>query len=118
MNITIADQDLIDQYESIGTIFFKDMFLMSYREALVTDESRLSELAPLTVDDNDQIHWHYETMREFYDVCDSVLIPRVKEFYGIELKNTAILLTDIFAMLDEKFIVEVDKFVPRTLIQH
>lgn len=97
MNIVIADQDVIDQFDDIGAEFFDTVLGLTYSECLVTDESRLSDFAFSGLPDDDSSK--DDDLNTLYDKWDAWVIEKIASQYGLRLEKTGVTLVQLFEQI-------------------
>lgn len=97
-NFTVAEDDVIEQYNHIAQDFFKNILDMNYEDCLVTDESSLSDFSSCGMPyDNKK----YDNLGELYDAWEVFILEKINNHYNIELDNIHILLIHLFDMIKQ-----------------
>ena len=112
----IIEKDKIDDYEDIARIFFKNMFGMNIDEVLITDLSDLSDFSGsgmsrsqyeqaegnVNLEGISKKQHLQKVFNEIGKYWDKLVLEKLKEQYGIEIKSTVIKLVDLFEKISEK----------------
>jgi hypothetical protein len=83
-NITFAEQDGIDQFESLARDFLPAILGHDLDEVMITDESSVSDFCG-----------RLETREEF-DALERKVLQRIEDRYGVRPTDSCIHLVDLF----------------------
>lgn len=100
MNSTIilADQDRIDQLSEFAAEFFDKIFNIDFNSAIITDESEIIDFAMAAIPEN--CNTDNLSLADVYGIADDLVISKIDEIYGIQLKNTRILVIDVLGAIE------------------
>jgi hypothetical protein len=100
MNSTIilADQDRIDQLSEFAADFFDKIFNIDFNSAIITDESEIIDFAMAAIPEN--CNTDNLSLADVYGIADDLVISKIDEIYGIQLKNTRILVIDVLGAIE------------------
>ncbi len=100
--ITVAPQEIIEQYEDTAREFFEAVLKLQYDECLVTDESRLSDFSSCGLPDD--LADATQTLRQLYAAWDAHVVPLIRRLYAVEVVPK-ILLIELFDRIERQMAV-------------
>lgn len=97
--VVVAEQDAIDQYDSVAREFLREIFSLDSSRVLLTDESRISDFFPsgMSLSDEALQHSSYTELLQRWDVW---VVERIRQCYGIEAVYAAMPLVTLFGAIE------------------
>ena len=96
-NIELASKARIEMYESTASEFFRTVLALSYRECIVTDESRLTDFASCGLPDT--LANTALSLTELWHAWEAWIEPIISWRYGVEV-TSSVLLVDLFDQIE------------------
>lgn len=94
-----VNKDEVRQYLSTADAFFERIFGMEAQNALLTDESQLSDFSFSGEGFSDV---QCDSLNEAYRAWDAWVLQRIYLEYGLPLTKTTIRMTTLFAQLEAR----------------